>query len=1835
MKRCVLLFLLTALVSSVQSTPLQEALDSTTISVETIGTTTWDTVDAPTYDTPDAVASPFADELESASSLRISTEGPATLELLLCRDYGDSEEPENPLNYNIKGDLENASTQTAGIWSSLTFDVPDGPHFLELEVPTQTIHGRVVVDRVYRKQNNPNFYHFGGEIQVSPVNGQDDPDNEYREWLAIPNPGWDFHSWDFQQQGAVGYTSPKVAARLAYYAYAYFSKPINCFGTEFKTGGGRPWIVQNDRLVSQFLPRRLTSWIEKEIEGPAVVSLQADYENLAYIGTGGLTVFLDDEELMEIEDGKLTSMNIPKGNHTLKLETDLTSRNSVSGSTTLSKFEIAYGLELTVGDTPNGEITIKNPKQTYAYGEYVKISAQPAPGYRFLAWIGAAAGNQADTKFAILDHSSINAIFVPETTTVYDEFTFSGNTPWTTDSFYTSPLGTPLLIADGFKENESASVSKQVTGPVAIEFWAMANAFTGRFEFWIDSEKQDIEQPAVDGSSYLFKLDHGTHDLKWSYSGDRYSSDDRLYLGDLVILPPWEIELQTNGSGTISLSPNKEYYEQGETVTVQANPIAPAAFISWAGGLSGKNPTMEIEMDGDLSITGNFTESFEWENVTWQAGGDFLPTLQSTTTSSGDGEALEWVDPSWGGNVWLESTWNGPGLLTAKHLGILWNDTVLSIYVNDTQIHAFDRNTPDFNWDEVAIQIPDGATTVRWELKCDGNEPFFIDDIQFQQGYSLLIESDDGDIIQDPQGRLFPANQTVNIDITSTNQELVFTGWQGTVNARSASLSLTMDQNHHISGSFAHQVTVSDLDYFYSDGMVYTQNQDSQTFTFTDENDSFWFEIEGPSVLSFDRQNDREFNLIIDGAPVDRLEWSGNAWTPTEIPIDAGTHRLQYRIDRFDTGASLSLKNLSITDGYLLDIKSVGTEVNVTPDQRIFPASTTVNVSAQPVSGNGPLNWTGPLAGNPTSFEFQIDSHIYSTAIASLAELPGPLQLKDKAFLSLSWEQNDPSQGTNLLKISPSEETGQLYFLDFEITGPGVLSFSTFEGEGYDGWSTIKYDGETVNAYKYENTGVSKFLIEVGEGVHSLYWEGSYGDQMQDLAFYIQDLVFSSESLYTVDITNQYAENGQITEKSPDKDIYEKGETVTLTAVPPAGAKLLYWTINGTQTTENPVSIDVDSNTEAEAQFGVTFEGENYEFTGPFPIEIVEIENQDVLSIETNNSYSNPGVRRVFLTPGVLTFDYKFSVFNKSRLDVYENGIEKPRSEIPQEGIWNQGRIVLSPNPDEYPNEVLFRFRYYHPSGAFEKVYLKNIQFTPGITIDRTHEYGSIEVTPDKESYPIGDEISIRFVPNDGYDFEHWEPPYSDSANPATVQIGVGSKIKPVASKTFDAFGLTWKSYGQKLWTVKKNDQGSWLDLEGHLSKAPSIIETTVTGPGVFKMRCGQNRFSVNTLEARGNMHLHGDHFQQLANENDFVFYLNEGDTTFQLTNVQDGSSESGAYISSVSFTPGWATVIDGEQTRHSGSDQESIAAPGEPIVVSAYDFIDMKWQGWQGDLLGEPSTIEETAHRHIIATPLYAREIQFAGHTWQTDYDKGWIYDSTKNELKTRDGYSFRETSSITTSVQGPAIIRYSWENTKPENSLGLQLLIDGALVNSHAETGNNPPAVDIPEGIHTIEFRNNIIPGSAYYDARSQSSITFFEKTPVNLHSGWITVLSNTFGPYLTRQWTNTDPLEDSDHDNIPLIIEVFTGRDPNTADQENFYTIVEDASGNSFIQIRTLKDSLGKGVQIQTSHNLVDWENIDPQNYIAEEEPQQSGIETLKIPINDSQLNSNIFLKLSASY
>ncbi len=203
----------------------------------------------------------------------------------------------------------------------------------------------------------------------------------------------------------------------------------------------------------------------------------------------------------------------------------------------------------------------KSPNQSsYNSGTTVTIQATADDGYEFTGWSGDLSGSTNPAMVTMDGNKSITANFVAVTPTTYTLAT-SGTNGWIAKS------------PDRSTYDSGTTVTLQANADGGYEFTGWSGDLSG---------SANPATITMDGNKFVgatfAAVASATHTL--SVSG-------------------------TNGS--VAKTPDKTSYTQGETVTLTATPSTGYSFANWSGDASGTSSSTTVTMDGNKSVTANFS----------------------------------------------------------------------------------------------------------------------------------------------------------------------------------------------------------------------------------------------------------------------------------------------------------------------------------------------------------------------------------------------------------------------------------------------------------------------------------------------------------------------------------------------------------------------------------------------------------------------------------------------------------------------------------------------------------------------------------------------------------------------------------------------------------------------------------------------------------------------------------------------------------------------------------------------------------------------------------------------------------------------------------------------------------------------------------------------------------------------------------------------------------------------------------------------------------------------------------------------------------------------------
>lgn len=319
------------------------------------------------------------------------------------------------------------------------------------------------------------------------------------------------------------------------------------------TGTENPVVVTvDDDMVFTALFEKLQYPLDVTVEGGGSVeenviqSKMADYE----VGTEvELNAIADDGWVFVEWQGDLTGSENPQ---TLTMDEE----KSVT-----AVFE-RKDYPLTVSTNGQGNVSeeiVDEPAKDYAYETVVKLTANPATGWEFARWEGDLDGTDNPKEITIDGEKEVTAVFERQGYELTVDITGEGSV-------------NEELVDGGSKTSYSFDSVVKLT----------ANPDNGwEFDEWQGdlSGDENPKEITIDGDknvTAVFK--------ELSYG----------------------INISTDGSGDVSISPDKSSYSYGEEVEITANSEAGWAFANWEGDLDGDENPKTVTVEDDINATAVF-----------------------------------------------------------------------------------------------------------------------------------------------------------------------------------------------------------------------------------------------------------------------------------------------------------------------------------------------------------------------------------------------------------------------------------------------------------------------------------------------------------------------------------------------------------------------------------------------------------------------------------------------------------------------------------------------------------------------------------------------------------------------------------------------------------------------------------------------------------------------------------------------------------------------------------------------------------------------------------------------------------------------------------------------------------------------------------------------------------------------------------------------------------------------------------------------------------------------------------------------------------------------------
>ncbi len=284
-----------------------------------------------------------------------------------------------------------------------------------------------------------------------------------------------------------------------------------------------------------------------------------------------------------------------------------------------------------------------------------------------------------------------------------------------------------------------------------------------------EEEELIYEEEIGAGETHEIEHEH-TFDAVGIYTVEIRDVNGKLVeeLGDITVttLDLYELTIDIEGEGTVEVDHDKEEYEEGTEVVLEAVPDERWYFVEWTGDATGTEKEITVTMDQDRDITAHFEEEDEPE-------AEFLVTdfgvevdaLEITVTAD------------------VENVGEAEGTIELT----IEDEVITSLTLEPGESEAIDHTHEVDEVGKYSVELGDRSETVIVEEKVE---------------YDLTINIE-GEGSTDPAEGNHTYEEGTEVTITATaDDEWLFEEWGGDATGTESTVTITIDEDKEITAIF-------------------------------------------------------------------------------------------------------------------------------------------------------------------------------------------------------------------------------------------------------------------------------------------------------------------------------------------------------------------------------------------------------------------------------------------------------------------------------------------------------------------------------------------------------------------------------------------------------------------------------------------------------------------------------------------------------------------------------------------------------------------------------------------------------------------------------------------------------------------------------------------------------------------------------------------------------------------------------------------------------------------------------------------------------------------------
>lgn len=867
-------------------------------------------------------------------------------------------------------------------------------------------------------------------------------------------------------------------------------------------------------------------------------------------------------------------------------------------------------------------------------------------------------------------------------------------------------------------------------------------------------------------------------------------------------------------------------------------------------------------------------------------------------------------------------------------------------------------------------------------------------------------------------------------------------------------------------------------------------------FTGTEPDGPYEYEtaVSGPAVLSIDAMGEA-LSIFMDGEFVEYKNLNLSNPRTITVVIPKGIHTLRLLLNgynSYDSDVTAALSNFVFEDStsVVTFYAYLGTGSVSVDGTNTVPLGQTLAVEAVPGWGNRFLSWLGDAAGKPSTFNLTVEDHHKSEAVFEAADVVGGFEPVYNGLRPVIQQRQEGGSADVFINANLAEP-GQPSSMVIPFEGSGRLTTRKFTTNEQDLSFTLLLDGEPLEQPEQLR---GPLMIDVGPGTHAFEarWEMISPLQGFRRLFVFPEITEGFPVETTVDAVTGTAN----VVLEPLQEFYFHGDAIIVSADPldNEGRQHVGWKVRDKLGADpqyimgaSSLQLTVEGSTSVEAIYRIPFtdppDAMGFSFladnAGKWTWEPPAGEDaQGILAavVESGSRYDPDVAGLESRVSGPAFVEFKFRQAN-GRFDLSMDG-QLILSE-PNDRDWAP-MIVQIP-----AGEHFLRWKFTGSFGGTEYLEISELEKTPGYAFTAVGDPGT-EIIWSSSDPRLGKwaTISARSTASGEADFHSWRAGNGERLSGQRIAAG-WTGLLTASYHTVLTAEIPWQ-------LIEGNWSGGWTTGGGLLESSftqhlggISRAYANVSGPAALFFHIRREASDPDAADGQSiKFYLDGEFITPVKiSPGEYAIDFPQGSSQLEVLHsvsaVPDSAVTVETSLMNMRFAMGFRVTGHDYgigKVLASPVPESGTVEPGTEVTFAAVPSANSTFNGWAGDLAGEPEgPVQRTVSSSIDAMAHFSGTVRFGlldFHALNLEFTRevdgwiGWLRGAGPHTLQT--------------TLEGPGVFRMgdSWRfvHNVPE----VTLTREGTPSENPAVSTGEYLQVAIPEGVHelTLAFNETFAP-------------------------------------------------------------------------------------------------------------------------------------------------------------